>query len=238
MSGTKSNHIFERNRAWAQSMRSERPDFFTRLMAQQSPQYMWIGCSDSRVPANQIMGLDPGEVFVHRNVANLVVHSDLNALSTIQFAVERLRVKEVMIVGHFGCSGVRTAMAGDLIGLADNWLRHIQNTRDEHAELLESVPAQHRADLLCELNVLAQVVNVARSTVVLDAWSGGQALEIHGWVYGLHDGLLRDLGLSVTGPVLLRQRHAQAVALAVDRWRAAETAAPARMLHETSRARP
>ena len=180
-------------------MEAERPDFFTSLVQQQTPKYMWIGCSDSRVPANQITGLEPGEVFVHRNVANVVVHSDLNALSTIQFAVERLKVAHVMVVGHYGCSGVRAALEGARIGLADNWLRHIQDVRDRHRGLLEGIAETHRCDALVELNVIEQVINVAQSTVLQDAWLRGQDVALHGWVYGIHDGLLQDMRVTVKG---------------------------------------
>src|SRR3990167_2460346 len=166
--------LFDHNREWAAAMVREKPTFFTDMLAQQSPQYMWIGCSDSRVPANQITGLAPGEVFVHRNVANVVVHSDLNALSAIQFAVERLKVEHVLVVGHYGCSGVQAALAGARIGLADNWLRHIQDVRDRHRHLLELLPEHGRADALCELNAIEQVVNVAQSTVLQDAWAAEQ----------------------------------------------------------------
>lgn len=174
-------------------MCQERPDYFTRLLAQQAPKYMWIGCSDGRVPANQVMGLDPGEVFVHRNVANLMVPSDLNSLSTLQYAVERLRVHHVMVVGHYGCGGVGSAMSGSRVGLVDNWLRHIAVIRDKHRGLLDAVEPSVRADFLCELNVLSQVVHVAQSTVIVDAWASGQELCVHGWVYGLHNGVLKDL---------------------------------------------
>jgi carbonic anhydrase len=191
--------LFAHNRAWAAQMEAERPGFFTSLVQQQTPKYMWIGCSDSRVPANQITGLEPGEVFVHRNVANVVVHSDLNALSTIQFAVERLKVEHVMVVGHYGCSGVRAALEGARIGLADNWLRHIQDVRDLHRDLLEGIAEARRCDALVELNAIEQVVNVAQSTVLQDAWLRGQAVALHGWVYGIHDGLLKDMGITVTG---------------------------------------
>ena len=190
--------LFAHNRAWAAQMERERPGFFSNLKSQQSPKYMWIGCSDSRVPANQITGLEPGEVFVHRNVANVVVHSDLNALSTIQFAVERLKVEHVMVVGHYGCSGVQAALEGARIGLADNWLRHIQDVRDRHRALLDAVSESSRHDVLVELNVIEQVINVAQSTVLQDAWSRGQNITLHGWVYGVHDGLLQDLMLSVS----------------------------------------
>ncbi|MEY4738520.1 MAG: hypothetical protein RL302_2839 [Pseudomonadota bacterium] len=191
--------LFARNRAWAAEMEARRPGFFTGLANQQKPKYMWIGCSDSRVPANEIIGLAPGEIFVHRNVANVVVHSDLNALSTIQFAVERLKVKHVMVVGHYGCSGVQAALEGARIGLADNWLRHIQDVRDRHRHLLDLLPEHGRAAALCELNVIEQVVNVAQSTVLQDAWGAGQDVTLHGWVYGVHDGLVQDLHMTVTG---------------------------------------
>jgi carbonic anhydrase len=190
--------LFSHNRSWAEQMERERPGFFTGLVKQQTPKYMWIGCSDSRVPANQITGLDPGEVFVHRNVANVVVHSDLNALSAIQFAVERLKVEHIMVVGHYGCSGVQAALEGARIGLADNWLRHIQDVRDRHRELLEKLPEVQRADALCDLNVIEQVVNVCVSTVMVDAWARGQQVSIHGWAFGVHDGLLHDLQMTVS----------------------------------------
>ena len=190
--------LFTHNRAWAAQMERERPGFFTGLVKQQNPRYMWIGCSDSRVPANQITGLEPGEVFVHRNVANVVVHSDLNALSAIQFAVERLKVEHIMVVGHYGCSGVQAALEGARIGLADNWIRHIQDVRDRHRGLLEALPDKLRADTLVDLNVIEQVVNVSVSTVMVDAWARGQNVTIHGWAFGVHDGLLQDLQMSVT----------------------------------------
>ncbi|MBT0569949.1 carbonate dehydratase [Curvibacter sp. CHRR-16] len=191
--------LFTNNRAWAAEMERQRPGFFTGLANQQRPQYMWIGCSDSRVPANEITGLAPGEVFVHRNVANVVVHSDLNALSTIQFAVEHLKVSHIMVVGHYGCAGVKAALDGARIGLADNWLRHIQDVRDRHRDILDALPEFSRSAALCELNVIEQVVNVAQSTVVQDAWGKGQDVTLHGWVYGVSDGLLQDLHITVNG---------------------------------------
>ncbi len=191
--------LFAHNRTWAARMERDRPGFFTSLVKQQTPKYMWIGCSDSRVPANQITGLEPGEVFVHRNVANIVVHSDLNALSAIQFAVERLKVRHIMVVGHYGCGGVQAALDSARIGLADNWIRHIQDVRDRHRVLLNSLPEELRADALCELNVTEQVVNVAVSTVMVDAWSRKQSVSIHGWAFGVHDGLLQDLGMTLDG---------------------------------------
>jgi carbonic anhydrase len=190
--------LFTHNRAWAAQMERERPGFFTGLMKQQRPKYMWIGCSDSRVPANQITGLEPGEVFVHRNVANVVVHSDLNALSAIQFAVDMLKVEHIMVVGHYGCGGVMAALNGDRIGLADNWIRHIQDVRDRHRPLLDSLADDKRADALVDLNVIEQVVNVCVSTVMVDAWAKGQKVTIHGWAFGVHDGLLQDLHMTVT----------------------------------------
>ncbi len=205
------DHLFAHNRAWAAQMERERPGFFTNLKSQQKPKYMWIGCSDSRVPANQITGLEPGEVFVHRNVGNVVVHSDLNSLSTVQFAVERLKVEHVMVVGHYGCSGVQAALEGARIGLADNWLRHIQDVRDRHRPLLEAIPEHARHDALVELNVIEQVVNVAQSTVLLDAWGRGQAVTLHGWVYGVHDGLLQDLQMTVDSPESLEALYLSAI---------------------------
>ncbi|WP_295852339.1 carbonate dehydratase [uncultured Xylophilus sp.] len=191
--------LFAHNRQWADQMMRERPTFFSGLVKQQTPKYMWIGCSDSRVPANQITGLEPGEVFVHRNVANIVVHSDLNALSAIQFAVERLKVEHIMVVGHYGCSGVQAALEGARIGMADQWLRHIQSTRDRHRTLIDAMTPEHRADTLCDLNVIEQVINVCVSTVMLDAWAAGQKVTVHGWAFGVHDGLLQDLGMTVSG---------------------------------------
>lgn len=193
-------------------MVENQPGFFTQLSKQQTPRYMWIGCSDSRVPANQITGLEPGEVFVHRNVANVVVHSDLNALSTVQFAVERLGVSHLMVVGHYGCSGVRAALEGARVGIADNWLRHVQDVRDRHEALLEAIPAQSRFDALVELNVIEQVKNVCQSTVMQDAWARQQRLQVHGWVYGLRDGLLKDLKVSISAPDDIAPAYKAAVA--------------------------
>ena len=191
--------LFQRNRVWAADMVAARPGFFTDLLAQQSPQYMWIGCSDSRVPANQITGLAPGEVFVHRNVANVVVPTDLNCLSTIQFAVDQLQVKHLMVVGHYGCGGVKAALNDTRVGLADNWLRHIKDVRDRHAALIAATAEDFRVEVLCELNAIEQVMNVAQTTVVQDAWSRGQSLTLHAWVYALSDGLLRDMLMTVDG---------------------------------------
>ena len=210
--------LFSHNRAWAAQMEAERPGFFTSLVEQQNPKYMWIGCSDSRVPANQITGLEPGEVFVHRNVANIVVHSDLNALSAIQFAVERLSVQDIMIVGHYGCSGVQAALEGARIGLADNWIRHIQDVRHRHRQLLDSLPEDVRANALCEINVIEQVVNVSVSTVMVDAWARGQAVKVHGWAFGVHDGLLQDLKMTITNSGEMDALYDKAIDRVRDSW--------------------
>ena len=179
-------------------MTRQDPEFFTRLSNQQAPTYLWIGCADSRVPANEIVGLAPGELFVHRNVANVVVHADLNCLSVLQFAVEALKVRHVIVCGHYGCGGVRAALRDDRLGLVDNWLRHVQDVRWKHQTELDLLPTEEkRHDRLCELNVVEQVVNVSQTTIVRDAWARGQSLDVHGWIYDLHDGLLRDLGVSV-----------------------------------------
>jgi carbonic anhydrase len=189
--------LFNYNRAWAAQMEIDRPGFFTSLKNQQNPRYMWIGCSDSRVPANQITGLEPGEVFVHRNVANVVVPTDLNCLSTIQFAVDQLKVEHLMVVGHYGCGGVKAALNNTRVGLADNWLRHIKDVRDRHVALLETFEPEERVDVLCELNVIEQVMNVAHTNVIQDAWARRQSVNLHGWVYGLKDGLLQNLNISL-----------------------------------------
>ena len=185
--------LFENNRRWASARVREDPDFFQRLVALQAPAYLWIGCSDSRVPANEIVNLPPGELFVHRNVANVVVHTDLNCLSVLQFAVEVLRVRHVIVCGHYGCGGVRAALSGTKLGLIDNWLRHVQDVRRKHAEALDALSAPAREDRLCELNVLEQAANVCETTIVQDAWDRGQEVAIHAWIYRLDDGLLRDL---------------------------------------------
>jgi carbonic anhydrase len=199
MASSSLQDLFDHNREWAARMERERPGFFTGLTKQQQPRYMWIGCSDSRVPANQITGLEPGEVFVHRNVANVVVPTDLNCLSTIQFAVDQLKVRHLMVVGHYGCGGVQAALEGIRVGLADNWLQHVKDVLEKHGNLLEWVAPEHRLDALCELNVIEQVANVAHTTVLQDAWSRGQQVALHGWVYGVSDGLLKDLRVSVQG---------------------------------------
>ena len=190
--------LLDRNKAWAEAMRAEDPQFFRRLSQQQAPKYLWIGCSDSRVPANQITGLQPGEVFVHRNVANVVVHTDLNALSTIQFAVDVLKVEHILVVGHYGCGGVHAALTGARVGLADNWLRHVGDVSNKHAALIAELDMESlRHARLCELNVIEQVVNVCQTTIVQDAWARGQSLSVHGWVYSLLDGRVRELGMGV-----------------------------------------
>jgi carbonic anhydrase len=193
------DHLFEQNRAWADGLRARDPDFFLKLSRQQSPEYLWIGCSDSRVPANEIVNLLPGELFVHRNIANVVVHTDLNCLSVMQFAIDVLKVKHVIVCGHYGCSGVRAALRCDRIGLADNWLRHIQDVGEKHRDCLHALTGDSlRTNRLCELNVVEQVSNVCQTTIVRDAWLRGQDLTVHGWIYGLKDGLIRNLGLAVS----------------------------------------
>jgi carbonic anhydrase len=222
------SHLFDNNRAWAEEMARREPDFFTRLARQQMPQYLWIGCSDSRVPANQIVGLVPGEMFVHRNVANVVVHSDLNCLSALQFAVEALRVRHVIVCGHYGCGGVLAALRNDHLGLIDNWLRHVQDVRGKHAARLARLESERqRHDRLCELNVIEQVVNVCDTTVVREAWDRGQDLAVHGWIYGLGDGLLRDLGMCVSGEAEMAASYRAACAGA-DTDRPGGPCAPAR----------
>jgi carbonic anhydrase len=188
-------HLFEKNRAWANGIRARSPDFFSNLSEQQTPEHLWIGCADSRVPANEIVGLRPGEIFVHRNVANVVVHTDLNCLSCIQYAVEVLGVKHIMVVGHYGCGGVSAAMENRTLGLIDNWLRHVQDVQNKHAAQLNGLPPDQRLARLCELNVIEQVLNVTQTTVVRGAWERGQNLTVHGWIYALQDGLLRDLNV-------------------------------------------
>ena len=188
------NQLFAQNRDWAEAIKRKDPEFFQKLSRQQMPEYLWIGCSDSRVPANEIIGLLPGEVFVHRNIANVVVHTDLNCLSVIQFAVDMLKVKHIMVVGHYGCGGVQTVLRCQRVGLADNWLRHVQDVKEKHEQCLCGLPDDTaRSARLCELNVIEQVANVCSTTIVQDAWSRGQELTVHGWIYGLRDGLLRDL---------------------------------------------
>jgi len=219
MTTTSIEDLFAHNRTWASEMERERPGFFTGLMAQQKPRYMWIGCSDSRVPANQITGLEPGEVFVHRNIANVVVPTDLNCLSTIQYAVDQLKVEHLMVVGHYGCGGVLAALEDVRIGLADNWIRHVKDVRDKHAALLEQMPVPKRHDALCELNAIEQVLNVAHSTVMQDAWARGQKVQIHGWCYSLQNGLITNLHMSVPDVGGLDKAYREAVAMVAARER-------------------
>jgi carbonic anhydrase len=194
-------HLFERNRQWAHDTDQRMPGFFQTLLRQQKPEYLWIGCSDSRVPANEIIGMLPGEVFVHRNVANLVVHTDINCLSVLQYALDALRVKHVLVVGHYGCGGVQAALEGGNHGLIDNWLRHIQEiARFQSADLARQPDRTAMIDRLCELNVVRQALNVGQSTMIQDAWRRGQDVTVHGLIYGLHDGLLKDLGVSCASP--------------------------------------
>jgi carbonic anhydrase len=191
-------HLFENNRNWSEGIRQANPEFFLELAQQQAPKYLWIGCSDSRVPANQIVGLMPGELFVHRNVANLVIHTDLNCLSVLQFAVDILKVRHIIVCGHYGCGGVGAALRRERLGLSDNWLRHVQDVREKHDGSLTDLAETQAIDRLCELNVTEQVSNVARTTIAQDAWARGQELAVHGWIYGLHGGLLRDLKVTVS----------------------------------------
>lgn len=193
-------HLFVKNRSWAKETTDRDPEFFKILSMQQNPEYLWIGCADSRVPANEIVGLLPGELFVHRNVANMVVHTDHNCLSVLQYAVEVLKVKHIMVVGHYGCGGVKAALDGVRLGLIDNWLRHVVDARDKYeVELNSSVSEQQKFDRLCEINVIEQVKNVCQTNIVMDAWERGQELEVHGWIYGLADGHIRDLETSING---------------------------------------
>ena len=193
------HELIRRNHAWSERVRAEDPEFFARLSKQQAPEYLWIGCSDSRVPANQIIDMAPGEVFVHRNVANVVVHSDLNALSVMQFAVDHLKVEHVIVVGHYGCGGVLATLRGTRVGLADNWLRHVYDVRMRHRRRLEHLPEREMENALCEMNVIEQAGNVALSNVLQDAWGRGQKVAVHGWCYGLNDGLVKDLGVTMQG---------------------------------------
>ncbi len=205
--------LFRNNQAWSARTREQNPGFFDQLAKQQNPKFLWIGCSDSRVPANEIVGLMPGEVFVHRNIANVVVHTDLNCLSVIQFAVDVLKVEHIMVVGHYGCAGVSAALFGERLGLVDNWLHHIHDVRDKHAVALAAIGLDvGRVNRLCELNVIEQVANVCQTTIVRDAWDRGQDLAVHGWVYSLQDGLLRDLDVTLTQRAESAEFFASAVA--------------------------
>jgi len=206
------NHLFEKNRNWAQKITRQDPDFFKKLSRQQNPEFLWIGCSDSRVPANEIVDLMPGELFVHRNVANIVVHSDLNCLSVLQYAVDFLKVKHIMVVGHYGCGGVKEAYKNSKLGLIDNWLRHTQDVAQKHRGALKLKETQAEAiDLLCELNVIEQVQNVCQTTIVQQAWERHQDLTVHGWVYGLENGLIKDLKMNISAPQELEPAYAAAL---------------------------
>ncbi|MFZ4062650.1 MAG: carbonate dehydratase [Polynucleobacter sp.] len=206
------DHLFVNNREWAEGMVAKDANFFKRLVSQQAPEYLWIGCSDSRVPANDIVNLLPGELFVHRNIANVVVHTDLNCLSVIQFAIDLLKVKHILVVGHYGCSGVHAAMTDRRVGLADNWLRHVKDVHQKHERYLgEVIPTAKRQDRLCELNVIEQVVNVCETTIVQDAWARGQELTVHGWAYRLETGLVNDLGMSIGSTDELHVRYAKSL---------------------------
>jgi carbonic anhydrase len=205
--------LLARNVAWAEAVSRDDPAFFERLARQQDPQYLWIGCSDSRVPANQIVGLPPGEMFVHRNIANVMVHTDLNCLSVIQFAVDLLRVRRIIVCGHYGCSGVLAALRRQRVGLSDNWIRHVEDVREKHAGPLSELPDEtSRHARLCELNVVEQVVNVCQTTVLREAWSRGQEVSVHGWIYGIRDGLVRDLGIDIEGEFQLAEQYRGALA--------------------------
>ncbi len=215
---TELQELFDSNRRWAAATEARQPGFFTRLLTQQTPQYMWIGCADSRVPANELVGLAPGEMFVHRNVANVVVHSDLNCLSVVQYATDVLKVQHIIVVGHSGCGGVAAVMNDRRAGIVDNWLRHVQDVRNWYQSWLDTVPAEARVNALCELNVVEQATNVCRTTVVQDAWARGQELVIHGWFYGLKDGLLQDLRMTVRRPEDVSEAHAAAIAAVKARY--------------------
>ena len=212
------SELFDRNREWATKVEAARPGFFTGLLAQQKPRYMWLGCADSRVPANELVDLLPGELFVHRNVANLLVHSDLNALSVIQYAVDVLGVQHIIVVGHSNCGGIRAAMTNQRAGLVDNWLRHVQDVRDLQAEFLNGLHESLRVDALVELNVLEQARNVCRTTVVTDAWQRGQSVVVHGWVYGLDNGLLQDMRITVANSDEMAGAYALALQALHQRW--------------------
>lgn len=212
MSDNPLENLFANNKAWSESMHAENPEFFSRLVNQQSPEYLWIGCSDSRVPANQIIGLAPGEVFVHRNIGNVVVHTDLNALSVIHYAVEMLRVKHILVVGHYGCGGVKAALYDNRTGLTDNWLRHVQDVRDRHeAKLAALDDPKERVNRLCELNAMQQVVNVCQTSVLREAWARGQSVTVHGWCYSLENGLINDLKVSANSREEAMERYREAV---------------------------
>nr|ART39447.1 J317 [uncultured bacterium] len=206
------NELLENNRAWAEGIKTRDPEFFQKLAQQQNPRYLWIGCSDSRVPATQLVGLPPGEMFVHRNVANVVVHTDVNCLSVIQFAVDVLKVDHVIVCGHYGCGGVQAAIDNLQLGLIDNWLRHVQDVMHNHAAILANITdAEQRLNRVCELNVIEQVLNVSRTTIVQNAWARGQELAVHGWIYGIENGLLRDLDIRIANQLELQEAYEEAV---------------------------
>jgi carbonic anhydrase len=208
-------NLLERNRAWAEKIESQEPGFFQKLSEQQSPEYLWIGCSDSRVPANEIVALSPGEMFVHRNVANVVVHTDLNCLSVMQYAIEALKVKHIIVCGHYGCGGVKAALQNMKLGLIDNWLRHVQDVRQKHeAQLAGIANESDRLDKLCELNIIEQVINVCQTTIVQSAWENGQELIVHGWVYRLSNGILRDLNIHISSQEEIATIYQNAIAAA------------------------
>jgi len=207
------SQLLENNRLWAQNIKAHDPTFFQTLSQQQTPHYLWVGCSDSRVPANQIIGVSPGELFVHRNVANVVVHTDLNCLSVLQFGVDVLGVSHLIVCGHYGCGGVQAALDNSRLGLIDNWLRHVQDVRQKHEALLAKVDPAERSNKLCELNVIEQVSNVCQTTIVQGAWERGQELAVHGWIYGLSDGLIRDLNVSTTNQAEIAPAYENAIAV-------------------------
>jgi len=215
---TQLQELLDSNRLWAAKTEARSPGFFTGLLQQQAPQYLWIGCADSRVPANELVDLQPGELFVHRNVANVVVHSDLNCLSVMQFATDLLKVKHIIIVGHSRCGGVMAALADIRVGLADNWIRHVQDVRNRHRAWLETVSEERRVDALCELNVVEQALNACQTTVVQDAWARGQELVVHGWFYGLGNGLLQDLKITVASPAQMNETYERAIAAVMARY--------------------
>lgn len=226
------DRLLHNNRDWAAAELGRDPEYFSKLSGQQAPEYLWIGCSDSRVPANQITGLAPGEVFVHRNVANLVVHTDLNCLTVIDFAVDLLKVKHIMVVGHHGCSGVTMAMKRSAVGLSENWLRHIQDVERKHAALLATAPDEStRVEMLCELNVIEQAANVCETSIVQNAWKRGAQLSVHGWIYSLNDGLLVDLGFAASTPAAALSTHEAAVAQVAARQRGAANACAGHCQH-------
>jgi carbonic anhydrase len=213
--------LLTNNRTWAKKMEAQRPGFFTALLQQQAPKYLWIGCADSRVPANELVDLLPGELFVHRNVANVVVHSDLNCLSVIQFATDVLKVKHIIVVGHSRCGGVAAALDDRRVGIVDNWIRHVQDVRNRHRAWLDTLPLAERVNALCELNVVEQALNACQTTIVQDAWARGQEVVVHGWVYGLHNGLLEDLAMTVSNSADVEPAYQQALAKVYGRYGAA-----------------